>query len=86
MVRLAWEAPGLLLAEHLEGEQAILIFRVAKLETAVPEIYAPRGNRRSLRDAIRIGRSADHIRATAAAIYEPLTPERGRSLAGRRDC
>ena len=43
MVRLGWEAPGLLLAEHLEGQQAILIFRVAKLETAVPEIYAPRG-------------------------------------------
>jgi hypothetical protein len=31
MVRLTSDAPGLLLAEHLEGEQAILIFRVASL-------------------------------------------------------
>jgi hypothetical protein len=34
MVQLTSDAPELLLTEHLEGAQAILIFQVANLETA----------------------------------------------------
>ena len=53
-----------------KGEQAILIFRVANLETAATKICAPRAARRS-------GHSGCDLRAAH--------PERGRSLAGRRD-
>jgi hypothetical protein len=35
MVRLTPGSPGLVLAEHLHGDQAILIFRVADLEVAI---------------------------------------------------
>jgi hypothetical protein len=37
MARLSSDAPEPLLTEHLEGAQAILIFRVANLETAMKD-------------------------------------------------
>ena len=43
MVRLTADSPGLLFAEHLAGDQAILIFRVANLEEAVAQITASGG-------------------------------------------
>ena len=38
MVRGAVEGPKLLLAEHLEGEQPILVFRVDELDAAATEL------------------------------------------------
>jgi hypothetical protein len=38
MLRLSPDGPSLLLAEHLEGERPILIFRVADLEAAIAEL------------------------------------------------
>lgn len=38
MVRLAHEPPALLLAGHLEGDQPVLVFRVADLDRAVAEL------------------------------------------------
>jgi hypothetical protein len=76
MVRLAPEAPGLLLAEHLDGERAILIFRVANLETAVTEI-AHRGQIGG-RFEMPYGVGAQLITwPQRLAIYEPLTPSAG---------
>ena len=38
MVRLTDDGPALLLAEHLEGDQPILIFRVPDLEAAMADL------------------------------------------------
>jgi predicted enzyme related to lactoylglutathione lyase len=86
MVRLTSDAPGLLLAEHLEGEHAILIFRVANLETAVTEITEHRGQIGG-RFEMPYGVGAQLITPgpQRLAIYEATHAERGRSLAGRRD-
>jgi non-ribosomal peptide synthetase component F len=40
MVRLSAEEPDLLLAEHLEGDRPILIFRVTDLAAALAELEA----------------------------------------------
>ena len=43
MLQLTSDAPELLLTEHLEGPQTILIFWVANLETAMREIIEDSG-------------------------------------------
>ncbi len=40
MVELAPDAPRILLAGHLEGEQPVLVYRVADLDAAVGELRA----------------------------------------------
>lgn len=86
MVRLTPDSPGLLLAEHLHGDQAILIFRVPDLEVAAHQIEE-RGGRIGSRFEMPygVGVQLDTPGPQRLAIYEATHAERGRSLAGRRD-
>jgi hypothetical protein len=86
MVRLTPDSPGLLLAEHLHGDQAILIFRVRDLEVAAHQIEE-RGGRIGSRFEMPygVGVQLDAPGPQRLAIYEATHAERGRSLAGRRD-
>jgi predicted enzyme related to lactoylglutathione lyase len=86
MVRLTADSPGLLLAEHLAGDQAILIFRVADLEEAITEIRKD-GGRIGDRFEMPYGTGAQLITPgpQRLAIYEATHAERGRSITGRRD-
>ena len=80
------EGPTLLFAEHLEGDQPILIFRVddldeatARLEAGGVELEGPfempygHGFQLKLPGPQRV------------AVYERTRPERGASIVGRRD-
>lgn len=86
MVQLAAEAPRLLLAEHLEGDQPILIFRVDDLAVATAELDS-RGVATGTPFEMPYGHG---IEVTAPgpqrlAVYELTRAERGAGLAGRRD-
>lgn len=85
-VRLTPRAPGLLLAEHLDGDQAILIFRVPDLATA-EHLLASQGC--ALGEPFEmpygIGRQLQLPGPQRLAIYQLTEPERGRSVEGRRD-
>jgi hypothetical protein len=78
MVRLTEGGPGLLLAEHLEGDAPILVFRVDSL-TAVDEpgtqFEMPFG----------FGVELELPGPQRIAVYEATRRERGESLTGRRD-
>jgi hypothetical protein len=86
MVRLTPNPPGLLLAEHLHSDQAILIFRVPDLEVAVRQIEE-RGGDIGSRFEMPYGIGVQLLTPgpQRLAIYEATHAERGRSLAGRRD-
>jgi predicted enzyme related to lactoylglutathione lyase len=86
MVRVTPDSPGLLLAEHLAGDQAILIFRVADLEAATVEI-TNRGGRIGDRFEMPYGIGAQLITPgpQRLAIYQATHADRGRSITGRRD-
>ena len=86
MVRLTADSPGLLLAEHLAGDQAILIFRVANLEETITEVRKD-GGRIGDRFEMPYGIGAQLITPgpQRLAIYEATHAERGRSITGRRD-
>ena len=86
MVRLASGSPEVLLADHLEGERPVLVYRVPDLQAAVdelrergfdpgPELGIPHGPMHSfeLPGGQRI------------AIYELTRPEAKTRFAGRRD-
>ena len=86
MVKLADGPPDLLLADHLDGERPILVYRVADLDAAVagleergwdpgPELGMPYGPIYSFRNP------GGH----RIAIYELTRPEASERLAGRRD-
>ena len=86
MVRIAPEGPALLLAEHLEGEQPILVFRVESLEAAKADLRE-RGVELAADFEMPYGHGAE-IRSAGpqrVAVYEATRRERGESLAGRRD-
>jgi hypothetical protein len=86
MIELAGGGPSLLLAEHLAGDAPILIFRVGDLDAAIAELRR--------RDAT-LGAEFEMPFGTGIeisspgpqrlAVYERTRPERGASLAGRRD-
>ena len=84
MVRLTVDSPGLLFAEHLAGDQAILIFRVANLEEAVAQITAS-GGQVGDRFEMPYGIGAQLITPgpQRLAIYAATHAERGRSITGR---
>jgi hypothetical protein len=86
MVRLAAGRPELLLAEHLEGERPVLVYRVASLEGAI-EALAARGWEEEMRAGMPFGPLS--IFATPGgvrlAIYENTRPHAAEMLAGRRD-
>jgi predicted enzyme related to lactoylglutathione lyase len=86
MVRLTPDSPGLLLAEHLHGDQAILIFRVPDLEVAIHQIEE-RGGHIGSRFEMPYGVGVQLLAPgpQRLAIYQATHAERGRSLAGRRD-
>jgi hypothetical protein len=86
MVRLATGPPELLLAEHLEGERPVLVYRVASLERAAEELAA-RGCEEQVRAGMPYGPLS--IFGTPGgmhlAIYERTRPQAAEMLAGRRD-
>lgn len=86
MVRMADGPPDVLLADHLEGERPILVYRVADLDGAVDAL-----KRRGWQDQPRFGiphgpcvefhTPAGH----RLAIYELTRPQVAERFAGRRD-
>jgi hypothetical protein len=86
MLRLTATGPKLLLAQHLHGEQPVLIYRVADLDAAEAELSA-RGVGLSPRfgfpdgDAVEL----DVPGPQRIAIYERTRPDRAAQLAGRID-
>jgi len=86
MVRTAAEGPALLLAEHLDGEQPILVFRVDDLDAATAEL-GRRGIELGAGFEMPYGHGVE-VKAPGPqrlAVYEATRRERGEGLAGRRD-
>jgi hypothetical protein len=86
MVRLTADPPHLLLAQHLQGDQPILVHRVADLETAISELEA-RGATVGQRFEIPLGPGVELVSPgpQRVALYERTRPEMAERLAGRRD-
>ena len=86
MVKLTEEPPAVLLAEHLEGERPVLIFRVASLERALSEVES-HGFEAGERFDIPHGPacSLDAPGGQRLAIYELTRPAVAARIAGRRD-
>ncbi len=86
MVRLAPDEPELLLAQHLEGDEPVLLYRVADLDAAIAEL-AERGAQVGERFGFPYGRGAELVTPgpQRLAVYERAWGEHGDSLAGRRD-
>ena len=86
MVRVAADSPGLLFADHLEGERPILVFRVADIDAALADI-AERGFEPGPRVEIPHGPccSIDAPGGHRLAVYELTRPEVPERFAGRRD-
>src|SRR5437763_1595517 len=86
MVRLAEGAPDVLLADHLEGERPILVYRVADLDAAVERVRT-RGGEPGPRFGIPHGPCCEVATPGGhrVALYELTRPEVGERLAGRRD-
>ncbi len=86
MVRLAPDPPPLLFAGHLQGDQPVLVYRVADLEQAVAEL-------RDRQVELGMGFEIPHGRGVEitnpgpqrVAVYERTRPEADERLAGRRD-
>jgi hypothetical protein len=86
MVALTAEGPRLLLAEHLEGDRPILVFRVDNLDAAVAELEergVELGSRFEMPYGFGIG--LPNPGPQRLALYERTRQERGDSLAGRKD-
>jgi hypothetical protein len=86
MLRLTTDGPKLLLAQHLHGDQPVLVFRVADLTAAEAELRArgvPIGDRFGFPDgdASEVGLPGPQ----RIAIYERTRPDRAASIVGRRD-
>jgi hypothetical protein len=86
MVTPAEDSPAVLLAGHLEGEQPVLVYRVADLEQAIVEL-AQRGVEIGPRFGIPHGEGAELLTPgpQRLALYELTRPEAPARLAGRRD-
>lgn len=86
MVRLNPDAPALLLAGHLEGDQPILVYRVADLERSIGELVG-RGVQISVRFEIPHGPGAEleNPGPQRVALYQLVRPHAAQRLAGRRD-
>jgi hypothetical protein len=86
MVRLDRHPPALLLAEHLEGDQPVLVYRVGDLELAIEELRE-RGVELGMRFEIPHGPGAE-LRSPGpqrVALYQLTRPGADQRLAGRRD-
>jgi len=86
MVRLAPEAPPLLFAGHLSGDQPILVYRVEDLDRATAELR-DRDVEIGVDFEIPHGRGVEVINPgpQRVAIYERTRPRADERLAGRRD-
>ena len=86
MVRLAGGPPDLLLADHLEGERPVLVYRVTDLDAAVAQLEAA-GADPGPRFGIPHGPCCEVTTPGGhrLALYELTRPEAGDHLAGRRD-
>ena len=86
MVRLAPDPPALLLAGHLEGDQPVLVHRVADLEAALGDLER-RGVQVAVRFEIPHGPGAELVLPgpQRLALYELTRPGAPERLAGRRD-
>jgi pimeloyl-ACP methyl ester carboxylesterase/predicted enzyme related to lactoylglutathione lyase len=85
-VRVAEQGPGLLLADHLEGDAPVLVYRVADLDATIAELEG-RGLETEARFGIPHGPCAA-FRAPGGqrlAVYELTRPEADAHLAGRHD-
>lgn len=86
MVRLQADAPALLLAEHLEGDQPILVYAVADLEGAISELEG-RGAEIGARFEIPMGPGVELVNPgpQRVALYQSTRPHTLGRLTGRRD-
>ena len=86
MLRLTVTGPKLLLAQHLHGEQPVLIYRVPDLDAAETEL-ARRGVEFSARFEFPDGDATevDIPGPQRIALYQRTRPERAAQLAGRID-
>jgi hypothetical protein len=86
LVRLASGPPDVLLADHLEGDQPVLVYRVDDLATAAGELRS-----RGLEPGPELGiphgpmHSFELPSGHRVAIYELTRPEARTRLEGRRD-
>jgi catechol 2,3-dioxygenase-like lactoylglutathione lyase family enzyme len=86
MVELTEDPPRILLAGHLEGDQAVLVYRVDDLAVAMHELEA-HGWEREPTFEIPHG-PVSSFRTPGGhriAIYQLVRPEVGEHFAGRRD-
>jgi hypothetical protein len=86
MLELASGPPAVLLTDHLEGERAILVYRVADLDTALAGLEE-RGWERAPTFGIPHGPCCSFLAPGGhrIALYELTRPEVGQRFAGRRD-
>ena len=86
MVEMTEGPPRLLLAEHLEGERPVMVFRVADLQRASETLEA-RGWKRGHTLEIPHGpvSTFETPGGHRLAIYQLARPEVGEQFAGRRD-
>jgi hypothetical protein len=86
MLELSDEPPALLLADHLEGERPILVYRVADLDGAIEQLEA-RGWQREPVFGIPSGPCCAFRTpgGQRLAIYELTRPQVVEQFAGRRD-
>ncbi len=86
MVRMNPHPPALLLAEHLKGDQPVLVYRVADLDAAVAELRE-RGVEPGARFGIPHGPGAEMTNPgpQRIALYELTRPEANERLPGRFD-
>jgi hypothetical protein len=86
MVKLSDTPPRLLLADHLEGDAPILVYRVPDLDAAIAELKARRWKRgRMLELPQGPACSFTALGGQRIAIYESTRPQVVEGFAGRRD-
>jgi len=86
MLRLTGDGPKLLLAQHLHGDQPVLLYRVPDLAEAETELLdrgATVGERFEFPDGEAV--EIDLAGPQRIAIYQRTRPERAASIIGRRD-
>jgi hypothetical protein len=86
MVRLAPDPPALLLAGHLDGDQPVLVFRVAQLHSAMAELRE-RKVQLGVQFEIPHGPGVEILNPgpQRLALYELTRPGADERLADRRD-
>ena len=86
MVRLNPDPPKILLAEHLHGDQPVLLFRVPDLDRAIVELER-RGVEVGARFDIPHGPAVELVNPgpQRVALYQLTRPDTAEHLNGRRD-